>query len=260
MRLRGWSRLVLPGLLALSGCTSLLPTKSAEHTATVQFLSCGTESEYVVLRAHGDRVVLLFLNRRPRLDGLREYLSRRGLSKVSDTVFLATPDAPPIFPEGVDWGAVWCSEAARSVLDQALWSGQDAVPSRTVTQVVQLEIPGVRLRLLPVAQTAQAEGHLVADLRHAGNRIVLVPAPAAQSDLETAAAEAPIDLVGLLPKQRIADLRLLPGMKDCRILVRDAADLGDDRATFILQDRKRLLFQSTDDGLADLGQSHDYDT
>ncbi|MFH0945300.1 MAG: hypothetical protein V2A76_08900 [Planctomycetota bacterium] len=260
MTLQGWSRLVLPGLLAVSGCAPLLPTKSADHTATVQFLSPGSESECVILRAHCDRVVLLLLNRRPRLEGLPEYLSRRGLSQVSDTVFLATPDAPPIFPEGVDWGTVWCSEAALPVLDRALWGDGDPPPARAVTQEVQLEIPGVVLRLLPTGASDQAEGHLVADLRHSGNRIVLVPAPAARAGLEIAGAEVPIDLLGLLPSERIPGLRLLPGMKDCRILVRGPGDLSDDRALYILSDRKRLVFQSTDDGLAALGQAHDFDT
>lgn len=247
-------------LLALLGCAPLWPTKSAEHTATVQFLSSGVESECVILRAHGDRVVMLFLNRRPQLEGMPEFLARRGLSRVDDTVFLIAPVEPPRFPAGVEWGQVWCAPKVQELLSRATWpEGQTAVV-RIVSEATQLEIPGLKVRLLPSSDEPGAAGRLLADLRHAGNRIVLLPIQSAPDDLRRAAAEAPIDLIGLLPSSKVESVRALPGLKDTRILVRGTAPDGSSGDTLFLPDHTRMLFQSTGDGLTSLGQAHDYDT
>ena len=247
-------------LQGLFGCAPLWPTKSAQHTATVQFLSSGDESECVLLRAHGDRVVILFLNRQPRLDRMPEFLARRGLSRVDDTVFLITPLEPPHFPAGVEWERVWCAPATGLLLARATWPEGQIGTMHSVNEPTYLEIPGLMLRLQPLGESGFSSDSLLADLRHAGNRIVLVPLPSAQDDLRTAAAEAPIDLVGLLPSARIESVRALPGLRNTRILVSGTHPETSAGDTLILPDRKRLLFQSTGDGLTSLGQAHDFDT
>jgi hypothetical protein len=252
--------LLLLLLVGPAGCAPLWPTKSAEHTATVQFLTQEDESECVILRAHGDRVVILFLNRRPDLARMPEYLAPRGLARVDDVVFLTTPREAPRFPAGIEWGRAWCAPLAEDLLLRATWPKGQRAEVRAVRQATPLEIPGLALLLRPSGDDQDGQHRLLADLRHAGNRIVLVPIPSAGTDLRTAAAEAPIDLVGLLPPAKIEDLRALPGLRNARILVRGADPDTFTRDTLHLPDRKRLLFQSTGDGLTTLGQAHDVDT
>lgn len=246
----------------LAACGSLLPEKVAERLATLQFLSSGDGSECVILRAHGDRVVLFVLDGEPRLDGIPDYLKARGLAGADDVVFLASPTTPPRFPSGAAWRRVHCARGAEAVLREALAvaaaGGGPSIQLEVVTGPKSLDIPGLDLELAPCAGPAVASpgggappgAGLLADLRHAGNRVVLLPvAEIAPQEVRDALAGERVDLVGLLPAGRLAALRELPGLKDSKVVVRSGTPLAAGETALLLAGRERLLIRSAADGL-----------
>ncbi len=249
-------------LAALPACSGLWPVRAPERLTTVQFLSPEKDSECAVLRSHGDRVVVLFLTDQPRPAALPRFLAARGLSRVDDVVFTVAPRSALAFPEEVAWGRFWCPAAAVPVVAQCR-AGRGLHGPQVVTpgSVAELDVPGVTLRLVPCGAGGE---RLLADLRHAGNRMVLLPlSPAAPEDLQAAAAEPAIDLLGLLPAEKVEPLRGLPALSQSRILVQGgaaSAAAGAAESTILLGDGGRVLFQSAGSGLVRLRVASDSDT
>lgn len=248
-------------LLALPSCGGLWPGRAPERLTTVQFLSPEKDSECAVLRSHGDRVVVLFLTDQPRPAVLPRFLAARGLSRVDDVVFTVAPRQALAFPEETAWGRFWCPAAAVPVVAQCR-AGRGAHGPQAVAQgsVAELDVPGLTLRLVPCGAGGS---RLLADLRHAGNRVVLLPlSPAAEEDLRAAAAEPAIDLLGLLPAEKVEPLRGLPALNQSRILVQGGAAgaPGAAESTILLGDGGRVLFQSAGSGLVLLRVANDSDT
>lgn len=252
---------LLAALVLSQGCTSLLPSKSAERLATVQFLAPGEDSECVILRAHGDRIVVLFLDQRPWLDGIQDFLARRGLSRIDDVVFLTRPSQPPTFPSGVTWSRVWGPPEATELLRQAARDARPRLESVAVVASTDVKIPGLELRLIPRMNGSEPIGGLMVDLRHAGNRILLTPRDGFSDDhLRSILASSSVDLLGLVPGDWIGSVSDHPELKNSGFLVHTGAPVVEHPAAILLEQNKRLLFQSAADGLVHLGPAFQLDT
>lgn len=240
-----------------TGC-SLLPLPSRiDRAATVQFVAAGAEEEYALLRSQGDHVVLVFLSADPPVAEAAAFLKSRDLADVDAAIFTVAPREPVLLPQGVSWWRVRVPAAGGDRVRAPARRDGGNPDVRAVAAIDSLEIAGLSLRLLPAAGSRQ---YLLVDVRNCDDRLLLGPTALMDAaDVGAAAAGSAIDLIGLLPPDKIRDLRGVKGLEGSRVLVRGAAPAGDP-AAIPLADDHRVLFESGRDGLVSLGPSQSTDS
>ncbi len=232
-----------PALLAacaLAACSPIAIDKRADHMATLLFTGLDAAdgaiggAKLALLRSAGDELTVVALTPEPDLTELGPLLAERGLARIQALVLALPPAAIPRLPSGIDVRTTYAP------------AGATCPGAAIVAAPMVLRLSGLEIGLSPCGGDGGARG-IAVEIRHGGNRMLLVPdvAGAANEIAKRAGTgSGRVDLLGVVSRGTLDSLRDVGSLERAQVVLADAGRGSGPFDTVSLADSRRVLFQS----------------